>query len=550
MFDLPELTTITSTCVTVPERLDYRQPKILDPKMRVRGRYADLDHLVCDKENEAGCRAIGPLLLYDHYHTPTVKHHCPKVSLAASLRAMSNQVEPDPVIFAEFENWWRIVYIPKIIELVKYYEIYVCLTAWANRQQFTGAYRRMLFELFKPENHTHEWVRNLYNSFVKVEMSPSGVPHEYKNTPLNDVKERQIWDPLPGAKIRANPVCNKFEELFHYNVPQYCGRKNWLDIAKDIETATADIPDIIFGAADGSGFDMTQLPCHNALMNELFSTILDLPTFLLDPRLDKSEIKHIFKDAMYMNVSVDRGELKFRAQGRASGDGWTTVGNTILMISYWEFCFDRAGVPKHLRFLRVKGDDVLLALSKKYLPQFETQRKLLFTMTKDRQQYGLGQICKKMDYGCITELDFLSCYFFYTKEGRLRLTRIPERVFQTIMYTTKYTSRDTILTKKQLLYSKGASLLSWSRGLPIFEPLARKMMDLGVKGKRTDVCYYTDTARVWHDNLDREAYVDFLEQRYGISARQVDAIEEKISRIAHIDDHQYIPELAMFFNKS
>jgi hypothetical protein len=284
-------------------------------------------------------------------------------------------------------------------------------------------------------------------------------------------------------------------------------------------------------------------------MNKLFLAILGLPNVLLEERFSADIIKQVLEDSLEMKVSVDHGELKYQANGRASGDGWTTAGNTFLMISYWMYTFKLAGLGRKDYFLRVKGDDVLFAFSKKYKEQVEVARKITFTETKDWQTHGLGQICKKIDYGEITQLDFLSNYFFYTDRGTLRMTRIPERVFQTTSYSTKLRPDDKVITAEYLCYSKGNSLLAWAKGLPIFEVLAYKMIELGREGgKVSEYSYYQDYGRSWigEDN-DRKAYCRFLNERYGLCEDMVHSIENRIRNLKKGDQFVEIPELAMFF---
>jgi len=386
-------------------------------------------------------------------------------------------------------------------------------------------------------------VETNYGAFPKFEPQQTETDHDDKHTSMNDVKERQISGPGDYKKVMANPFVHAVEGMMHEHVPTYCGRKNWMEICADLEEASDDIPNLIWAAADGSGFDMTQLPCHNRLMNDLFIKILNLPNVQLDPRLSKETIVQILQDSLYLSVSVDFGCLKYKAQGRASGDGWTTCGNTILMQSYWLYAFYLANVPKHMYCLRVKGDDVIFGLNARYRPEVEKTIDRLFTRTKESQKYGLGQICKKVDWGCITDIDFLSCHFFFTGKGRLRMTRIPSRVLQSICYSIKYKQSDKPEVALELAYSKGSCLKAWARGLPIFEVLADKMMELGRPGGRSDYDHYADWGRVWLPKDDRVAYLDYLHQRYGVTEDMVNRIESGIKSLTSFHKLVEIPDL-------
>jgi hypothetical protein len=450
-------------------------------------------------------------------------------------------------VFEGYEKWFREVYMPELLAKYAQEELYIKMEDWLAKDQYTPAYREKMRRAARPENRTIGKTPCQYESFPKIELNFCPVPHEYKDTPYNDVKERQICGPTDEKKIVANAFVNAVETLAHKYYSEYCGRKNWMEICKDIEESISSIPDIIFGAADGSAFDTTQLPQHNKLMNELFIAILNLPNITLEEGFDKNEIIQVLNDSLHLDISVDHGQLKFRALGRASGDGWTTCGNTHLMLSYWRYCFYKAEVPMNRFSLRAKGDDVILWMSRKYKQQFEIVRKQLFTTTKDPQMHGLGQICKKIDYGDITELDFLSCHFFYTEKGRLRMTRIPARVLQTTSYSTKYLPQHGPEMAKYLCHSKGSSLLAWSRGLPIFEKLANKMIELGKPGPVVDYNYYSDFGRVWVPKDDYRAYCVYLNNTYGITKQHVAAIEKSIDSLTHIEQMIDVPCLALFF---
>jgi hypothetical protein len=547
---IDELRNLRSTCVTDLDRLNVVKQKGYFPgNIKHKGAYRDLGLVACSKcSNHIGARSIFALMTYPGFRTPTIKHHCPRTALAASLRAMSNKVRPDKFEFAKYARWFRELFIPDVVNRLMQDEFYVQIEKWLAKTSYNEKYREQMRRALRPENQELGKVTCGYEAFAKIEMQFTEVPHEDKNTPLNDVKERQICGPKDWKKVVGNAIIAAIEELCHRHLPWYCGKKDWTSICKDVDEAHQTIPDIVFGAADGSGFDMTQLVEHNSLMNELFTKIVDHPNFLLDNNdLSKAEFGQILQDSLILNVSVDHGQLRYTAQGRASGDGWTTVGNTLLMISYWLYTADCASIPRDQLFLKVKGDDVLLGFSMKRMLQFESVRKKLFTMTKSDQEFGLGQICKKVLYGSIMDVDFLSNHFFITKDGRVRMTRIPARVFQTISYSTRLLDHKHTNTKLSLLYFKGSCLKAWASGLPIFSKLADKMMSLGRPGKVTDYDYYADWGRRWNPGKDdAESYLDYLEYRYGMTKETVIKIEAGIDRIKTFDDVVEIPDLAMF----
>jgi len=409
-------------------------------------------------------------------------------------------------------------------------------------KEYDMNYRRSIYEGIKPQNIDISRKTETYEAFAKIEQQFTEVLHDEKDTSLNDVKERQICGPT-AYKKSVNAFINVLEGVAHRHVKQYCGRKNWIDICKDFETAF-NIPSALFGAADGSGFDMTQLLEHNELMNELIMLCARHPNVSWDEPLNPDLMQKFLEDSLVLNVKVPT-LLHYQVQGRASGDGWTTFGNTVLMMSYWMFCFEEANITNY--FLRVKGDDVVFALEDKQKDQLERAKNSLFTMTKDQQSWGLGQICKKVNYGSLYELDFLSNHFFETGKEKLRMTRIPARVIQSLSWTTKIPKNipkeAALRMRRELCYSKGMCLKAWAEGLPLWSVLADKMIELGKAGKMSEFNKYADGDRVWHKRDDADAYRHYLEMRYALSASDVVEIENAIRGIKSLDGVVEIPLL-------
>jgi hypothetical protein len=350
--------------------------------------------------------------------------------------------------------------------------------------------------------------------------------------------------------VAANPFINKLEEIATKYYKSYCGRANWIQICESLQQAEQEIKDCIWGASDGSGFDMTQYPEMNELMNELLEAAAKHPNVTWKEPLDVARFIEAIKGSLKLSVSVDNGALKYQAVGRASGDGWTTFGNTMLMLSYWEYTFHLANIKDYV--LKVKGDDVLFALAKSELDRFKKCVSIVFTDRKDEHQHGLGQICKKINFGNLTELDFLSNEFFLTSQGNYRMTRIPARVIQTMPWSTKVPKNIPVVTqdriRAELCYSKGKCLKAWADGLPIFGVLADKMIELGREGTHSSFDEHADAARVWYqDRDDYDAYLYYLENRYGISKQEVRQVEREIKRIDRLTGMIELPQLEKFY---
>jgi hypothetical protein len=546
-----DIRNLKSTCVTDPARLNWRDKGVYDHKMKGKRDFADLDKVVCNKgEDHVGARQIGPVFVYNGFTTPSVKHHCPCTALASSLRASGNKKRHCPVMFEDYKRFFIEKLVPRWKQKMKdkCAPKNVNLNNWLQRPNFNELYREKMRKAKDPKNKDVGRVNVVREAFAKIEMQFTSVPHEYKDTILNDVKERQICGAQDGSKPEINPAINAAEELFCEAIPEYSGRKNWEQTCEDFETATQDIPNILFGNLDGSGFDQTQTRQFNELFNNLFMQLIDEGFIVLDSDFDRNIIEQILIDSLEVNVSVNRGELRYKSDCRASGDGWTTLANTILMISYVEYTMYIANIKTF--FLRVKGDDVIFAFDQKYREIMEISRRKVFSDNKNAETHGLGQICKVINYGDITEVDFLSCYFFYC-EGRIRMTRIPERVFQTISFSTKYTERMPIEAMYSLCYQKGSSLGAWGDEYPIIGNISRLMKRLGRPGIYRDYCFYTDHDRVWLNKspFAYSAFAAMLERRYGINLKTIKQIEQSIDNVNDIRQIVNVPQLALFFQQ-
>jgi len=500
---------------------------------------------VCSKaEGHVGAAQIFCTLRHPRYRTSTVKHHCICTDFSACNRACGNQVGPDRKVQEDFSSWFRSKIIPEFMNALDKENISVDHNKWLKR--FPGSYQKKIERAIDVENQTSD--KYSYEAFAKIEQQFTTVLHEDKDTSKNDVKERQICGPSDQKKLFGNPFIYELEGVAHRHLPEYCGRKNWMEICETIDSKTQYMSDPVFGAADGSGFDMTQLAWQNELMNELIIAAAEHVNVSWCEPLTVHELKRVLMESI--NLNVNSGNVKYSTQGRASGDGWTTFGNTMLMRAYWMYTFYKAGITDY--FLLIKGDDVLMAFERKHLEHFNTVWPKYFTSTKTAQDHGLGQICTKIKFGDIVELDFLSNHFFRTKHGSLRMTRIPARIIQSNSWSTKAVPFIQLPNyhkyAQELTYSKGMCLKAWAGGLPIWSVLADKMIQLGRPGTHTEFNEYSDSVRVWHDRDDSAAYKQYLHDWFGLTESEITNIEKSIASITSLTGSVYIPELDKLYD--
>jgi hypothetical protein len=294
---------------------------------------------------------------------------------------------------------------------------------------------------------------------------------------------------------------------------------------------------------------MTQHQWINELMNEFMRNFINLTNVTLIEPLSKEKVIRALHESVRLTISSMCGAMTYDALGRASGDGWTTYYNTVMMIAYWKYTMKIAGITKYR--LKAKGDDVIFRIEKKDMEALQRAIKINFTQTKDKQEHGLGQICKFVKYGPLTDLDFLSNHIFRNDIGKYRMARIPARILQTACWSTKVpklTGDKLIESRKYLLFSKGKCLEAWATGLPIWDTLAKKMIALGEQGPITEYNQYSDKNRVWNKVVDdRQSYLQYLDSKYGIGSKQVEEIERAINKIDSLDGCIEIPHIELFY---
>jgi hypothetical protein len=537
----PTLQQLLSSCVTDINRLS-------EPVGRYCTKFEVKEVGVCDKaENHPCATQIFKIFKHPRVRYPIGKHGCWCTRMAACRRACSNNVGPDPKVAERFTTWFRQIKIPEFLKAMDKDLHVVDMEEWLKK--YPEAYRANIRKAAEYENMTED--TSQFTSFPKVnELQFNDVDESERFTSKNEVKERQINCPPDEKKFAANAFINILEGIAHKHIPSYCGRKNWIEICSDLEGGIEKLNHPIFGAADGKGFDMTQLTWQQKLTNELIKACALHPNVTWNEPLTVDFLLRALSESLKLKVASEK-DIYYEVEGRASGDGWTTFCNTILMSSYWEFTFAEFGFTKDDYYLTVKGDDVLFAIEESRYLEFNKFWPTMFAVDKAKQDHGLGQICKTIVFGPIEAMDFLSNHFFYNEKGGLRMTRIPSRVIQTSSWSTKVPlgmkGHKLEAVCRELCYSKGMCLLSWAMGLPIFEELGKAMVRVGRPGSYVDVNVHVDTYRIWHNALDREAYLLYLSNRYGMTRKDVHNIESQLKSANSIDGVLDIPEFDLLY---
>jgi hypothetical protein len=334
--------------------------------------------------------------------------------------------------------------------------------------------------------------------------------------------------------------------------------KNWSQICETLQEMEEKFKrrgiQPIFVEADFSRYDSTQKRPILVLLHNMFKRV-SLTTILIWSNLLCVTTLHLFLDnSLELKLVVMGGFIVAYICSRASGDTWTTVGNTITSKALWSvvlecenFNPDLDGFRENFKpvFMMMKGDDMIGMINPCDLDAFVKAVTNGFNKDNTPKPHGVGCIVKVVEYGDIEQRSYLSARFFRRTGGGLRMVRKPERVFMTNPFSTKIQPGMKALdyTARQLLYAKGQCMLAWGEGLPIFDTLARKMIELGV------VCdfpkEYADKERIC-DDVRAQDYDDcarWLMENYDLASDEIEEIEQRIRDITSVGTEVVINSL-------
>jgi hypothetical protein len=532
---------IDGCCVTELDRLDWRninsKSKFTskDPRYDIYKYSSGLDAYLgmgceCKKTKYAG--QIAPLTIRAKGDQPVIKHACNLTKMSACIRACSNQVFADPHVIHLWQKELKYIF-NDLIEYMNENPTTVNYYKWLEK--YPIQYRQKL--AVAQSLHDSGEDSFFYGGMSKIEKQFSEVIPGAIG--CDELKERMICCPHDTKKLMANAFCWTMETVAMNCIPEYCGSKNWDEIAADLDHLEASIPNPIWMCADGSGFDTTQHLEILQCFNEQIARLLVYADLTIEGPNDKNDIMKAFDESLILRVSVTQGLFGYETEGtRASGDGWTSFANTLLMISYWRFIFREAGLKpvrngSFIYGMKAKGDDTLSCIPGDSKMAVERSVSKYMAQDKKPQIKGLGQICKFVKYGPLEEMDFLSSYFIPTSNG-YRMVRKPARVFQLTPWSTKFVEHSPERLSRELCWSNGMCILSWATGLPIFESYGRML--IRVSGLTTGTLHleWGDEGRVFPDRIgDREAALDWFFNKFDITTSDVDKLEHMFDSNNH-----------------
>jgi len=555
---------LRSSCVTIPDRLDWFKTRgFYDTKFKFRNMLYDVQNctgeytilkLPCKAGNKILAGQVGPWLHGYKKMIPTVKHNCIRTNLAAVYRATGNLVMPEERKFDEFERFFD-----GFIDLIDGFVtesggVVLDIDDWLKH--YPLKYRENIKRSVKKMGDYKKGLYNTVQAFTKTELQISEVEEEYIDTELNTVKERCIFPPDDVKKLITGPIMWYLESVLSKYWKPYCGSKNWDEICKFLDYFIPLFKNLMGMEGDFSQYDSTNTVRMLKMFTKLIKKIVRNPLIVWKDPLNPELVVQAVKESEEIIIQILRGEIEARVPTRASGDTWTTLANTICSIIAWLFVGWKSGLNPYGDGYRkgykpfvllAKGDDVLGMLDEEVKRVLQENVALYFASNNKRQNHGLGLIVKMVHIQPIQYCTYLSNCFFRRRDGSLRMIRKPDRCFQTLPFTTKVTPdiKNYGRVSLEILWSKGMCLRSWASNLPIFDVIARKMIQLG---KPTDIIYeneFSDPYRVFTDirDSDYEDCVEWFYERFGLTREEINQIETAILHIKHPLEEVFLPQL-------
>ncbi len=597
---------IRANCVNDLRRLEFKElPEEALKKIRIRNPKYNVILTGTGEQirNEVGCKChnkdyaaqVGPQLRGTNELPVTIKHPCELVTLAALKRGLECVVQPTEYYAKKIElkfDWMADRILGWIIADGG---LKVDVNDWLA--EHPEKYRETILRAVNQVENTQQ--QYVYKIFPKVEMQVTEVTEELLETEKNELKERCIYGPSALKKYHTGPLMKALERLLDKYCPNYCGGKNYTQIAKHFEKwdeqgysgqfkrSMIDETKVQLGKdsnfraknrphllskslrvikfySDMSRYDTTQKERILKSFERMIRKIMTSPHIQWSLEMNPNKIDEFIRHSCEILLYAFQGDVQARVYSRASGDTWTTLANTITSIVLWSVVCSEFGFNEYMDghregtlplWMLFKGDDTAGQLYEIDQDRLNTAIKQGFNQGNTPEPHGVGCIAKMAVFCESHDLDFLSNRMIPRRAGGYRVVRKLQRVLATNHLSTQIQKgRKEQETADELLYSKGMSLLAWGKGLPIYDTLARKMIQLGKPTYKLHVSAreyeHSEKYRTCDDILasDYEDAISWMHGEYGLTRMDILTIERKVDAIQSSADIVVIPELDRVMN--
>lgn len=365
-----------------------------------------------------------------------------------------------------------------------------------------------------------------------------------------DGKPRMVCSIPDLIKFVMGAVTWKLEEICSHKLKGYCGGKN-LDQMADMINGYISQGFTRVVEGDGSGFDNTQDVTLKEIDRYIYQRV-EKSVYHTQSASKWKELFKIFSQAYYKTMNIEyidkhskkkKTMMTYSILGTVfSGDCDTTLANTIRMALYNRYTMDKAGFRYGHDYIAFsKGDDFTVMFNPTHITDKQVEdaywRFFLKKPEGDYKQYdnrifGLGQICKFLEFGPPNIIKFCSLRAWYInkQETKIRLTRDPAKFLTLSKYSRKMKSMKPIQKYAYLMDQAQALEVSY-KGINYFDTMAalyRQQAKIRLKQYNLTIDHYykylekQQKIRETRVTLPNDEFIDMMSAFYDTTGREHD----------------------------
>lgn len=402
--------------------------------------------------------------------------NCKHTIFAAAKRQMKSAPTPDPRVadeFVQFSKQFIEKYVGEYLTTFGY-----SYNSWYNhltkeKQQRMDTIRDLIQgrDVNLTSHEIKDIMKTYYTGICKIELQPT------------DGKPRMVCSIPDLVKYVMGPITWHLEEIFANHFPGYCGGKNLTQMAETINEYIDDgFTKVVEG--DGSAFDNTQDVLLKEVDRYIYQRVVNAVYHV--PKELFLKISQAVYKTMLIKYRNAEGKLvnmmKYSVLGTVfSGDCDTTLCNTIRMALYNHYVNYKMGLMIDIDYkLFSKGDDFTVMYKPLIDNDFIKQGYYNYFLKStddpsiiDDREFGLGQVCKFLNFGDQTTFTFCSLRSWICDAyGHVILTRDPSKYFT----LSKYARKTKTMSLPQLvcyLIDQAIALRSSYKGIRLFDAIAQ-----------------------------------------------------------------------------
>lgn len=451
----------------------YAHPHVGDTINNIRVEDLKFCNCNCHKKDRGYEQILGNV----EYNDAICYGNCRHTLFAAAKRQVKSAPTPSQQVSSDFFEFAKKIIDKELGPYLK--EFKYSYTQWYNHLTRAKQKRMDDVEHYYYGDHTtldplliKKFNKNHYEAICKAEIE---VP---------DGKPRMVCAIPDRVKYVMGPITWALEEIAADHLKGYCGGKNLTQMAEKINKyIDQGFTQVLQG--DGSAFDNTQ---DVTLKIERYIYSLIEPHVHHVPLTEFQKTAYAAYKIMDVRYNDDNNPAKqkklmtYHILGTVfSGDCDTTLANTIRMALYNRYVLEKAGYRIGRDYqLFSKGDDFSV-LTRPYIPQEHLEIAYYQYFLKasptpdivDDRVYGLGQVCKYLEFGDPSTFRFCSLrsWFIDQQKQHITLTRDPAKLYTLAKFSRK--SKNLTLPKFVLyLIDQAVSLQASYKGIDIFDTMA------------------------------------------------------------------------------